>query len=77
MFRTTSRGGYGREFTEPCFSLTRTLTIHQGIIATMVQMFYARRILVLTKNKWITAVVVISSAVSGRMHRFTLVCDQV
>ncbi|KIP01529.1 hypothetical protein PHLGIDRAFT_131227 [Phlebiopsis gigantea 11061_1 CR5-6] len=36
-----------------------------GIIATMVQMFYARRIFVLTKNRWITALVMLSSAVSG------------
>ena len=44
------------------------LTVFKGIIATMVQMFYARRILVLTKNRWVTALVVLSSAVSGRAY---------
>lgn len=37
------------------------------MIATMVQMFYARRIFILTKNKWITALVIASSSISGRM----------
>ncbi|EKM49132.1 uncharacterized protein PHACADRAFT_167306 [Phanerochaete carnosa HHB-10118-sp] len=36
-----------------------------GLIAMMVQLFYAWRILALTKNRWIVALVVVSSTVSG------------
>ena len=39
--------------------------LRQGIIAMMVQLFYARRILILTKNWWLFALVVVSSCVSG------------
>lgn len=37
----------------------------QGIVAMMVQMFYAWRIYVLTKNSWITAAVIATSIVGG------------
>lgn len=40
----------------------------QGIIATMVQLFFAWRLHVLTKKWWIVSPVVLSSSVSGRMY---------
>ena len=37
----------------------------QGLIAMMAQLFYARRILVLTKKRWLFTIVVLTSVVAG------------
>lgn len=50
-----------------CLLLCLSPLERQGLVAMMVQIFFARRILILTRKKSITALVFTTSCITGRM----------
>lgn len=61
------RGGYGSASVSQSYyeAMPHRPCLPQGLISMMVQLFYAWRIRVLTKNYWVVALVCLTSAVSG------------